>query len=879
METLKAAKFRFGDFELDCARRSLIKNGEPVALTSKTFDLLRQLVENHGSVVSKDELLEEVWPGQFVEENNLTVQISALRKVFGDKAGAYRFITTVPGKGYSFIEPVKRIASDSQTTALKSIPSENAYRDGEIVGRADEIAEITDLLRSSDGDRLVVLTGAGGSGKTSLARVVAGKMIGDFPDGVRFIELAAIQNADLVAPTIAKTIGIDETSDLSPTESLIDFLREKRTLLILDNFEQLTASAPLIKELISESPLLRILVTSRVALRLSNEREIVVPPLSVPPNDPALTPEQFNDYAAVRLFVARARTSNKSFQLSAANVASIAEICRRLDGLPLAIELAAARVKLLSIDSILSRLENSLQFLTGGAHDMPERQRTMRATLEWSYELLDENEKTIFRRLAVFAGGFSVEASEAVAGPDNRRNDGAAVIGEDRSDGPSSNLLVVPSVLDLLTSLLDNNLVVSKTQPDGNIRLHMLEVVREFAMECWESGGEVDSINRRHSAYFLALAEEAEPYLFSGQSIEWMQKLEIENENLRAAIRWQLDNQPESAARVAAALGQFWINRSHLAEARRWLEAALEKNSSGPAATRFKLLNTFSLVARHQGDYEATRRASEESLAASRAAKDLPQMILACHAVAALETREGNFDHARELILEALTISRELDDEKQIAFTLSFLSNLFLAEGNTAAARKPIEESLEISKKLGFKVNVSINLTNLGTVACYEGDLSAARRHFAESFSICWEMGNNILVSCCLDGVAAIAARSGEARQAACLAGAADGLRESIGYEIELTERLFRDEYLVRVRSALSTEEFEAVYLRGKTLDLDAAAELAFGPHLLENGSSSGSGREIVDLDPGESNTDIIIENRTFERIVIDEVIDKLSEL
>ena len=250
-------------------------------------------------------------------------------------------------------------------------------------------------------------------------------------------------------------------------------------------------------------------------------------------------------------------------------------------------------------------------------------------------------------------------------------------------------------------------------------------------------------------------------------------------------------------------------------------------------------------------------------------------MILSCHAVAALETREGNFTYARELILEALTISRELDDEKQIAFTLSFLSNLFLAEGNVTAARKPIEESLEISKKLDFKVNVSINLTNLGTVAYYEGDLSAARRHFAKSFSICWEMGNKILVSCCLDGVAAIAARSGDARQAACLAGAADGLRESIGYEIELTERLFRDEYLARVRSDLSTEEFDAVYSRGKTLDLDTAVALAFGPHLLENGSPSGGGREFVDLDPGESNTDIIIENRTFERIVIDELVDQ----
>ncbi len=403
MEALTAAKFRFGEFELDCARRTLVRGGEPLTLNSKTFDLLQQLVENHGSIMSKDELMDRVWPDQFVEENNLTVQISALRKVFGDKVGSYRFIQTVPGKGYSFIEAVERTEIEGPkavSTALALASTESFYGIESIVGRAREIAEIKDLLRdSNDRARLIVLTGAGGSGKTRLARTVAGEMAADFPDGVFFVELAAVNSAEHVALTVAKSLGVDESGDTEPIDLLKAYLLERQILLVLDNFEQLTSAAPMINDLLISALSMKVLITSRVALRLKNEQEYAVLPLTVPPRDLVLSAEKLNDYSAIRLFAARAQASKSSFSLTDENAASVAEICRRLDGLPLAIELAAARIRLLSPQSILSRLEHSLDLLTGGPQDLPEHQRTMRGTIKWSFDLLDDAERSLFLRL------------------------------------------------------------------------------------------------------------------------------------------------------------------------------------------------------------------------------------------------------------------------------------------------------------------------------------------------------------------------------------------------------------------------------------------------------------------------------------------------
>jgi hypothetical protein len=411
------------------------------------------------------------------------------------------------------------------------------------------------------------------------------------------------------------------------------------------------------------------------------------------------------------------------------------------------------------------------------------------------------------------------------------------------------------SVLDLLTKLIDNNLLTYKEQTDGNVRLRMLEVVREFAAECLETSGEAENIRRRHSEFFLALAEEIEPLLLTDKVVKALEKFDSELENLRAALRWLLSREIKMMVRMTAALRQFWYNRCYLSEARQWLEIALAKSDTAPNPTRLKLLNAFSLVTRTRGDYAATRRASEESLAASRTLKDLRQIILACHAVAGLEIRENNLAKARKLYEESLVISRELKDERQIAFSLSGLSNVLLNEGNGASARPLLEEALIISRKMGFKFNLSTDLINLGTVNYYESDADAAYRNFSESLAIAREIKSTAYISCCLDGFAAVAAISKNSEQSARLAGAAASLRESIGYEIESTERIFRDDYLKKVLAGLDHKSFTTAYQEGQNLDLNEAVELA------------------ESLDVSEQFDEIIIETHRFERITIEEEI------
>ena len=859
MQTTSEKTFSFGDFELSGAKRLLLKQGESVTLNSKTFDLLLALVENHGRVLSKDELLDKVWEGQFVEENNLSVQVFALRKIFGEKKNEHKFIATVPGKGYKFVAEISVPANDLVVWE-KSLPvSTREKSETPLIGRTREIAEIKDLLRQDDVN-LLTLSGTGGSGKTALAREIAAELEADFADGVFFVELAAATETDFVVSAIANTLGITESGGKSLVETVKDFLRTRQTLVVLDNFEQVLSAAPLVKEFLAEDTQIKILVTSRAALHLNIEREFCVQPLDVPPNT-AFSIERLNEFPAIELFKTRAQSVKPNFALRSENIKIVAEICRRLDGLPLAIELAAVRVKLLAPQAILERLEHSLNLLTGGTKNAPERQQTMRDTIRWSYDLLETDEQFLFRRLAIFAGGFSVEAAESVGSWQLAESSKEQSLSDDNRL-PTANCQLPTDVLNLLSSLIDSNLLVSKEQTDGNVRLGMLEVVREFALECLEESGEAEIVRRGHSEFFLALAEEAEPNLTGGKSIKWLEKLETEHDNFRAALRWSLEQEPETAARMTAALRQFWTNRSHLTEARSWLEAALEKSDNAPSATRFKLLGAFGLVARNQGDYAATRRASEESLAASRAIKDLRQIILSCHAVAGLETREGNFAGARKLFEESLVISRKLGEEKQIANSLSGLGNLFLAEGNASAAQMPIEESLAISRRLGFKFNVSLDLINLGTVAYYADDTEAAYRHFTESLTMSREMSNKVNISCCLDGLAGVAAKCGNYEQSARLAGAADGLREAIGYKIEPAEEIFRDQYLAITRAALNPQDFTNAYETGRSLNFNEAIALT---KVKTFDFSDGSDENI---------SEIIIETHQISRILIEEEVE-----
>ena len=707
------------------------------------------------------------------------------------------------------------IEDETFETETPAAPPNNLSLDiSPLIGRENEIAEIKNLLRQPN-VRLLTLTGIGGTGKTRLSEAVAREMLSDFADGVFFIELAAIKNHELIASTVAQALGVKETGGVPIVETLKEYLSEKKILLVMDNFEQVVSGAPQVSEFLTAAPHLKIIVTSRTLLHLSLEREYAVPPLVIPADTDSLSPAEMLKYEAIRLFVERAQNVKPNFALTQENARTVAEICRRLDGLPLAIELAAARVKILSPQMILAKLENRLQLLTGGAADLPARQQTMRGAVAWSYDLLGEDEKRLFEILSVFVGGFTFEAAEWVC--ENYKSRAAG----DESAQPEIN------PLDGITSLVDKSLIISKEQADGEMRFRMLEVVREFALEALRAHADADAVCRSHAEYFLALGAEAEKHLKKEDSVVWLNRLEEEHDNLRAALRWSLKNEPRLAAQLASSIRLFWFLHSHLAEGRGWLEAALEKvrgDASVPA--RFSLLNVLGTLARFQGDYKAARRAYEELMAEGSAAGDQWQIAEANSGLGSIAYQQGDFATARKYIEESLRISRELNEKYGIAAALNSLGDIARTEGDNAAARPLFEESLAISRQLGTKQFVCAILANLGAVTFGEGDLSAAERHFTEALETAQKLGNRTIISLSLDGFAALYMEQGEAARAAQLEGAAEHLREVIGYEIEPADQHFRDAFIAKLRRALPENDLSASFERGRRLKTEEAIAL-----------------------------------------------------
>ena len=672
-----------------------------------------------------------------------------------------------------------------------------------LVGRSKEIGQIKEYLRQPE-VRLMTLTGVGGTGKTTLAQAVAGDMLAEFSNGVFFVELAAIAQPELMASTIAHTLGVVEAGGKPPLEALKDHLREKHLLLVLDNFEQVLPAAADIAELLAVGPV-KILVTSRAVLHLSAELEFTVSPLAVPTENTSSSLAELENIDSVRLFVERARSVRSDFELTEENAASVAEICTRLDGLPLAIELAAARIKILTPQAIQAKLGNSLNLLTGGPLDLPARQQTMRGAVEWSYDLLTEDEKRLFRQLAVFAGGFTIEAAEAIC------------------DGVSSEEF---GVLDLITSLVDKSLLVSNSHANRDLRFRMLGVIREYAGEVLEVSGDAEAMRERHAIYFLALGE-ADLYLDSAKANQWINRLREERYNLRSALRWSLVNDPEVAARLAAGLRTFWILEGYLTEGREWLEEALRRSNEVPASVRRKVLIAAGSMAQLQGDREKARNLYAEGVAESRAAGDLYQLALATRGLGATAYLQGDFRAAREYVEEALLISRELNDRFAIAASLNRLGDLARVEENFAAAQMFFEDSIAILRQLGNINAASNGLTNLGAVAFALADYEHAGAYFAEALMSAQEFGGKIVVSHALDGLAALAVERGDSERAARLAGAAEELRQVIGFQREPAETRFRDAYLSKLRRTLSEPTLSVAHEAGRKLKLNEAVALA----------------------------------------------------
>jgi len=708
-------------------------------------------------------------------------------------------------------------------TRLSGLPAQPTP----FIGREKERMLARVLLRRAD-VRLLTLCGPGGTGKTRLALQVAAELLDDFPDGVVFVALASISDPALVMPTIAKALGVLEAGDQPLLARLIDTLRDQRLLLVLDNFEQVLPAAEELAALLAATHGLKLIVTSRAALHLSWEREFAVPPLAVP--DRALLPslDQMTQYDAVMLFVARAQAVRADFALSEENVALVAEICRRLDGLPLAIELATARSKLFTPQTLLARLGKRLPLLTGGARDLPARQQTLRNTIDWSYQLLDVDEQTLFRRLAVFVGGCSLEAAEAVCN----------AAGDLRVD-----------VLDGLAVLIDKSLLRQGEGPDSETRFTMLETIREYAHEKLQGSGEGGAIRQQHAHFFLALADEAGPGLPGTQQLTVLTWLEIEHDNLRVALRWALDRRAEDTALgLVVALWRFWWIHGHLSEGRRWLEAALALADGGSPmqvsdvqaadrsiiAMRATACSGAGVLAHAQGDFTRASALHAQSLALRRELGDTLALAWSLNNLGRVALDQRDFDRAAALHEQSLTLFNELGDKRGIAHALHDLGRIALDQGDYARTTTYLETSLALHRQLEDRWGAALSLHNLGHVMFHQDDDVHAMIYFAESLALRRELGDKVGIAECLAGLAGVVGAQGQPVRAAQLLGAAQALLDILGARLSPVDHGAYQHNVAAARAHLDEATFAAAWAAGEALTLEQAvdralAELALG--------------------------------------------------
>ena len=662
-----------------------------------------------------------------------------------------------------------------------------------LIGREREIADLTRLLESS---RLLTLTGVGGTGKTRLALHIAGQMRGQFADGVFFVDLAPLADPAQVAARIAAVFDIAENAREPLADTLTRALAGSEMLLVIDNFEHVIAAAPLVSQLLAAAPGLKILTTSREALRLTGEQEYPVPPLSLPPDD-AATLETVAASEAGALFVQRVRMIQPHFALNADNAPAVAQICARLDGLPLAIELAAARCNLLTPQALLARLDSRLTLLTAGSRDAPQRQRTLRDTIAWSYNLLDGGEKRLFARLAVFRGGCALDAIEAVTAPD-----------------PPLDLI------DGLASLVDKSLIRQHETPSGEPRFLMLETLREFAWEQLEAAGEADAVRRHHAGFFAALAERAELELRMAPHVRWFQRFELDADNLREALAWSLDRgSVETGVRLAGAIWLFWFAYGHHAEGLRWTQRLLARLDEVPESLYPKLLIAAGNMAM-TGDPDAARPLFSRALDIARRLNDTLQ---AAWALTHLGSCTPDAAAASACAGEALSLFGALDCQPGVAHALNVIGEIARASGDDDAAKEAYEACLSICRETGETRRVAIMLFNLAFLAQHRGDHRAAIGGTRQALNIALEMGNHGEVAWGLPIIAGSLSALGQSEHAARLLGTSDAFLAHLGTFIMPADRQEFDRIRATVCALLGEAAFEAAYDEGRRTTLEQA--------------------------------------------------------
>jgi len=807
--------FRFGEFELDIGQRLLMKDGRELPLTPKAIALLMVLFEKRGQIVAKSELIEKVWTDAIVEEGNLAYTLHLLRKTLGDDPDSPKYIQTVPRRGYRFV--AECYADNEKPLKIESSLSDGIYGNGlakvigsGLIGREKEIAEITKLLEN-DEVGLLTLTGPGGTGKTRLANEFDLRIRQQLDGQVIFVDLTAVTDPLIVPSAIAHEMGIREFGTSQTLDVLAEHFREKTSLLILDNFEQVASAGVQLMYLINNASQLKILVTSREPLKVSVETEYRVPPLAVPTPETKGRISDLLRFGSVQLFVQRARAARHDLDLRDEDAEALFGICARLDGLPLALELAASRARVLSICEIYLKLQDRLALLTGGSVDKPNRQRTMRATIEWSYELLSELEKQVFALLSVFEGGFTFNAAERV-------------LTHLKRDDPQYSEI---DIVNAITSLHEKGLLQSEKSTRGEIRFRMLVVVRDFALEVRLPGGAAESISSSHADYFMDFAEMAAPYFFSSGSVEWFDRFELELDNVHAAIKWALDHDARTAARILAATRHLAGLRTHTTETRYWLEEALKRRDELSPDLCCEMLTGLGVMCQYHLDYAAARAAHEQSLKICRSLHDLRLTARTLRGLGAIDYMERKPTTARERIKEALGLSRSVGDQFGEAAALARLGDLDNLEGDHASARKFIIGSLELFRRLDYKQGISSKLTNLSMTEFFLGKFDSARKYLIEALNICVEIGDQIDFRINFDIGAALTVEAADYRTAAQLSGAADARCEEMAYFHEPVEQGFRDIYVRKLKNALNENDFESAFAEGRKMSVGGATKLA----------------------------------------------------